>query len=54
MAEQLAAIAAFFGFEGWLINIENPLTEPAYIDNLLLFVRCMDCCWSSLLVGLQG
>ena len=42
MADQLAAIAAFFGFEGWLINIENPLTEPDFIDNLLLFLRCMD------------
>ena len=38
-AKQLAAIAAYFGFEGWLINIENSL-EKDKISHLLHFVRC--------------
>ena len=39
VADQLAAMAAYFGFEGWLINIESPLKEPAYVDNLLILLR---------------
>lgn len=37
-AEQLTCIAAYFGFEGWLLNIENDL-DAARIPNLLHFVR---------------
>ncbi len=37
-ARQLTAIAAFYKFEGWLINIENEM-EAAIIPNLLLFIR---------------
>ena len=36
-------MAAFFGFEGWLVNCENCLAEPACVDNLLLFLR-YPCC----------
>lgn len=38
-ADQLAAIAAHHGFDGWLINIENAM-DPAHIPNLLHFLRC--------------
>lgn len=37
-ARQLTAIAAFYRFEGWLVNIENEM-EAALIPNLLHFVR---------------
>lgn len=37
-ADQLAAIAAHHGFDGWLINIENAV-DPAHIPNLLHFLR---------------
>ena len=37
-ARQLAAIAAYFGFEGWLINIENQL-DTALMPNLLTFIK---------------
>ena len=38
-ARQLAAIAAYFGFDGWLINIENQL-DTALMPHLLTFIRC--------------
>ena len=38
-ASQLAAIAAYFGFDGWLLNIENEL-DTSFMPNLLLFIRC--------------
>ena len=38
-ARQLAAIAAYFGFDGWLINIENQL-DTGLMPNLLTFIRC--------------
>ena len=38
-ARQLAAIAAYFGFDGWLINIENQL-DTALMPRLLIFIRC--------------
>lgn len=38
-AYQLAAIAAWHGFEGWLINIENEL-ELDTLPHLLTFLRC--------------
>lgn len=38
-AHQLANIAAWYGFEGWLVNIENDL-DPSSIDHVLLFLRC--------------
>ena len=37
-ARQLAAIAAYFGFDGWLINIENKL-DTVLMPHLLLFIR---------------
>lgn len=37
-ARQLAAIAAYFEFDGWLLNIENEL-DTALMPNLLLFIR---------------
>jgi len=37
-AEALASIAAWHGFEGWLVNIENAV-DPAHIPNLLHFLR---------------
>lgn len=39
-ASQLAAIASFYNFEGWLINIENELPEES-IPTLLHFLRCV-------------
>lgn len=38
VAEKLSAIAARYGFEGWLINIENTM-EPAHVLNLLHCLR---------------
>jgi len=39
VALKLAAIAECYGFEGWLINIENTL-EPANVQIMLHFLRC--------------
>ncbi|GBG70253.1 hypothetical protein CBR_g6382 [Chara braunii] len=39
-ASQLVQIAAHFGFDGWLINIENRI-EKDHIANLLEFLRCL-------------
>ncbi|CAK0782655.1 hypothetical protein CVIRNUC_005853 [Coccomyxa viridis] len=39
-ARQLAAIAAYFGFDGWLINIENQL-DTALMPRLLIFIRTL-------------
>ena len=38
-AGQLCRIAAHHGFDGWLLNVENTLSEAA-IPNLLHFIRC--------------
>jgi len=38
-ARQLAAIAAYFGFDGWLLNIENSL-DTELMPSLLFFIRC--------------
>lgn len=38
-ATQLADIALYFGFEGWLINIENDL-DADVIHNVIYFLRC--------------
>ena len=35
---QLANIAAFYGFDGWLLNIENPVLHRL-IPNLVHFIR---------------
>lgn len=37
-AHALARIAACYGFEGWLVNIENEV-QPGHIPNLLHFLR---------------
>lgn len=37
-ALQLATIAASFGFDGWLLNIENPILRRL-IPNLIHFIR---------------
>lgn len=29
-AEKLVDISAFYGFDGWLINVENKLSPPLY------------------------
>jgi len=42
-AKQLASIAAYFGFEGWLINVENCLGQED-VPHLLNFVRCGEGC----------
>jgi hypothetical protein len=39
-ARQLASIASFYRFEGWLINIENELPQSA-IPVLLVFLQCV-------------
>lgn len=39
VASKLASIAERYGFEGWLINIENTL-EPANVQFMLHFLRC--------------
>ena len=39
-ARQLASIAQYYRFDGWLINIENDLQESA-IPLLLFFLRCV-------------
>ena len=38
VACQLAAIAAYYGFDSWLLNIENEL-DTSLMPNLLLFIR---------------
>ena len=38
VAERLAAIAARYGFEGWLVNIENPM-RPDHLVRLRHFLR---------------
>lgn len=38
-AGQLSRVAAHHGFDGWLLNIENKLSDTA-IPNLLHFIRC--------------
>ena len=44
-AHQLASIAACYGFEGWLVNIENDL-NPSNVDHVFLFLRCaLLCCF---------
>ena len=42
-AMQLAEIAAYYGFDGWLLNIENPVLRRL-IPNLIHFIRQA---WSS-------
>ena len=37
-AKQLSRIAAFYRFEGWLVNIENELPQAA-VPTLLYFLR---------------
>jgi mannosyl-glycoprotein endo-beta-N-acetylglucosaminidase len=37
-ASQLTSIAKFYGFEGWIINIENEV-DLDLIPNLLHFLR---------------
>eukprot|EP00884_Botryococcus_braunii_P001998 jgi/Botrbrau1/1179/Bobra.0162s0062.1 len=48
-ARQLARIASHLGFDGWLINIENPL-PTSLLPNLLLFLRTL----RSLTEGMGG
>eukprot|EP00912_Choanoflagellata_sp_UC4_P002458 UC4_evm2s1556 len=38
LATRLACIAKYYGFDGWLINIENPL-KAAYIPNVQAFLK---------------
>ncbi|XP_075760253.1 cytosolic endo-beta-N-acetylglucosaminidase isoform X2 [Pelodiscus sinensis] len=40
VAEQLGRLAGFYGFDGWLVNIENTLSEAA-VRNLPLFLRAL-------------
>ena len=42
-ALQLAKIAAFYGFDGWLLNIENPVLHRL-IPNLIHFIRWVSAC----------
>ena len=37
-AMQLAQIAVYYGFDGWLLNIENPVLRRL-IPNLIRFIR---------------
>ncbi len=37
-AMQLGQIAAYYGFDGWLLNIENPVLQRL-IPNLIHFIR---------------
>lgn len=37
-ALQLANIAVFYGFDGWLLNIENPILHR-HVPNLVHFIR---------------
>lgn len=39
-AMQLAQIAAYYGFDGWLLNIENPVLQRL-IPNLIHFIRVL-------------
>ena len=46
---RLAAIQQFFGFDGWLVNIENTL-EPHEVDMMIRFVgmlrfKCIQVIW---------
>ena len=37
-ASQLIAIAKYYGFDGWLLNFENPIRTGLHMQNLLHFV----------------
>eukprot|EP01105_Mastigella_eilhardi_P027896 TRINITY_DN885_c0_g1_i3.p1 TRINITY_DN885_c0_g1~~TRINITY_DN885_c0_g1_i3.p1 ORF type:complete len:282 (+),score=60.54 TRINITY_DN885_c0_g1_i3:361-1206(+) len=39
-AEQLAHIVKYYGFDGWLLNIENAVA-PNYADGLMAFVKSL-------------
>lgn len=41
VADQLVAVAAHYGFEGWLVNIENPLTleQVAVMKHFVGYLR---------------
>ncbi|KAI1287993.1 Cytosolic endo-beta-N-acetylglucosaminidase [Halotydeus destructor] len=47
-ASQLAYIAQHYQFDGWLVNIENPV-NPALVDSLVCFVRTLQMKTSALL-----
>ncbi|CAB4017888.1 cytosolic endo-beta-N-acetylglucosaminidase, partial [Paramuricea clavata] len=38
VADQLGFFAKYYGFDGWLINIENPI-QPAQMNNLVEFMK---------------
>ncbi|XP_028413134.1 cytosolic endo-beta-N-acetylglucosaminidase-like [Dendronephthya gigantea] len=38
VADQMVLIAKYYEFEGWLLNIENPI-QPAQMNNLIDFVK---------------
>eukprot|EP01135_Chromosphaera_perkinsii_P011044 Nk52_evm3s2325 gene=Nk52_evmTU3s2325 len=38
-ANQLVAIAVYYGFEGWLLNFENPIRPGLHMNNLFHFVE---------------
>lgn len=47
-ARQLAALALYYGFDGWLVNIENPIPR-SMVARLRLFVRTLrDSCRTTL------
>ena len=39
-AEQLCRIMQHYGFDGWLINLENPVPPPL-LANVTHFLRCV-------------
>lgn len=40
-ATHLARLATIFGFDGWLLNIENVVTAPNTVAILKDFVECL-------------
>ena len=41
IAEKLKEIQEFYGFDGWLVNIENPVDENKDVPKLINFVELL-------------
>ncbi|CAM9372688.1 unnamed protein product, partial [Discosporangium mesarthrocarpum] len=57
-ADKLASIAVDYGFDGWLINIENPVEVGQELEGLVRFLKAsfagQRCCLQTLLLGFKS